>query len=142
MGITLDGIAVGYIVDRVSELLVSRGIQNHLVNASGRYPDQRRQGRRKALDRGDSGSVEAKTYPDVVHMGDGAISTSGNYEIFYDQEKSVPPHREPENRPFPGWSDQRNGCRQHDHGSGRAGHRSVRHVPFSGNGVCEWSCRL
>jgi thiamine biosynthesis lipoprotein len=28
-----------------------------------------------------------KAYPDVVHMGDGAISTSGNYEIYYDQEK-------------------------------------------------------
>jgi thiamine biosynthesis lipoprotein len=87
MGITLDGIAVGYVVDRVSELLLSRGIQNHLVNASG---DIRTRG---AKEDGKPWTVaiqdpwKRKTYPDVVHMGDGAISTSGNYEIFYDQEK-------------------------------------------------------
>jgi thiamine biosynthesis lipoprotein len=87
MGITLDGIAVGYIVDRVSELLLSRGIQNHLLNASG---DIRTRG---AKEDGKPWTVaiqdpwKRKTYPDVVHMGDGAISTSGNYEIYYDQEK-------------------------------------------------------
>jgi len=87
MGITLDGIAVGFIVDRVSELLLSRGIKNHLINASG---DIRTRGSKED---GKSWTVaiqdpwKRKTYPDVVHMGDGAISTSGNYEIYYDQEK-------------------------------------------------------
>jgi thiamine biosynthesis lipoprotein len=87
MGITLDGIAVGFIVDRVSELLLSRGIQNHLINASG---DIRTRG---AKEDGKPWTVaiqdpwKRKTYPDVVHMGDGAVSTSGNYEIYYDQEK-------------------------------------------------------
>jgi thiamine biosynthesis lipoprotein len=87
MGITLDGIAVGYIVDRVSELLVSRGISNHLINASG---DIRTRGSKED---GKPWTVaiqdpwKRKTYPDVLHMGDGAISTSGNYEIYYDQEK-------------------------------------------------------
>jgi thiamine biosynthesis lipoprotein len=87
MGITLDGIAVGFIVDRVSELLLSRGIKNHLINASG---DIRTRG---AKEDGSPWTVaiqdpwKRKTYPDVVHMGDGAISTSGNYEIYYDREK-------------------------------------------------------
>ncbi len=87
MGITLDGIAVGFIVDRVSHLLMSRGIQNHLVNASG---DIRTGG---AKEDGKPWTVaiqdpwKRKTYPDVVRMGDGAISTSGNYEIYYDREK-------------------------------------------------------
>ena len=87
MGITLDGIAVGFIVDRVSELLLSRGIKNHLINASG---DIRTRGSKED---GKSWTVaiqdpwKRKTYPDVVHMGDGAISTSGNYEIYYDEEK-------------------------------------------------------
>jgi len=87
MGITLDGIAVGFIVDRVSELLLSRGIKNHLINASG---DIRTRG---AKEDGRPWTVaiqdpwKRKTYPDVVHMGDGAISTSGNYEIYYDEEK-------------------------------------------------------
>ena len=87
MGITLDGIAVGFIVDRASELLLSRGIKNHLINASG---DIRTRG---AKEDGKPWTVaiqdpwKRKTYPDVVHMGDGAISTSGNYEIYYDREK-------------------------------------------------------
>jgi thiamine biosynthesis lipoprotein len=87
MGITLDGIAVGFIVDRVSELLLSRGIENHLINASG---DIRTRGSKED---GKPWTVaiqdpwKRKTYPDVVRMGDGAISTSGNYEIYYDQEK-------------------------------------------------------
>jgi len=87
MGITLDGIAVGFIVDRVSELLMSRGIKNHLINASG---DIRTRGSKED---GKPWTVaiqdpwKRKTYPDVVQMGDGAISTSGNYEIYYDQEK-------------------------------------------------------
>jgi len=87
MGITLDGIAVGFIVDRVSELLMSRGVKNHLINASG---DIRTRGSKED---GKPWTVaiqdpwKRKTYPDVVHMGDGAISTSGNYEIYYDREK-------------------------------------------------------
>ena len=35
MGITLDGIAKGYIADRVSAVLTSAGVKNHLVNAGG-----------------------------------------------------------------------------------------------------------
>lgn len=35
MGITLDGIAKGYIADRVSAVLTSAGVKNHLVNAAG-----------------------------------------------------------------------------------------------------------
>ena len=35
MGITLDGIAKGYIADRVSAVLTSAGVRNHLVNAGG-----------------------------------------------------------------------------------------------------------
>lgn len=87
MGITLDGIAVGYIVDRVSELLISRGIRNHLINASGdiRTRGSKEDGKPWAVAIQDP--WKRKTYPDVVHMGDGAISTSGNYEIYYDQEK-------------------------------------------------------
>jgi thiamine biosynthesis lipoprotein len=87
MGITLDGIAVGFIVDRVSELLLSRGIKNHLINASGdiRTRGSKEDGKPWAVAIQDP--WKRKTYPDVVHLGDGAISTSGNYEIYYDQEK-------------------------------------------------------
>jgi len=87
MGITLDGIAPGYICDRVSALLSRLGIDNHLINASG---DIRTSG---TTLKGALWTVaiqdpsHQKAYPEVITMGSGAISTSGNYEIYYDQEK-------------------------------------------------------
>lgn len=87
MGITLDGIAPGFICDRVSTLLTRLGVFNHLINASG---DIRTSG--TAL-KGAPWTVaiqdpnHQKAYPEVLTIGSGAISTSGNYEIYYDQEK-------------------------------------------------------
>jgi thiamine biosynthesis lipoprotein len=87
MGITLDGIAKGYIVDRASELLTGLGIVNHLINGGG---DIRTSG---AAAKGQPWTVaiqdpaKQKHYPDVIRMTSGAIATSGNYEIFYDREK-------------------------------------------------------
>lgn len=87
MGITLDGIAKGFIVDRASDLLAREGIEDHLINAGG---DIRTRGRKAG---GGPWKVaiqdplKRRQYPDVVEMGDGAIATSGNYEVYYDQEK-------------------------------------------------------
>ena len=30
---------------------------------------------------------KGRAYPDVISMADGAIATSGNYEVFFDREK-------------------------------------------------------
>lgn len=87
MGITLDGIAVGYIVDRVSGLLAGLGIENHLVNAGG---DIRTRGTRndgKPWSIAIQDPEKRRHYPDVIGMIDGAVSTSGNYEVYYDREK-------------------------------------------------------
>lgn len=87
MGVTLDGIGKGYIVDRASEVLAQNGVTNHLINAGG---DIRTRGHAAA---GKQWTVaiqdpkKSKEYPDIITMGDGAIATSGNYEIFYDREK-------------------------------------------------------
>ena len=87
MGVTLDGIAKGYIVDRASEILVAHGIDNHLINAGG---DIRTSG---TAARGRKWSVaiqdpkKNRDYPEVISMAAGAIATSGNYEVFYDREK-------------------------------------------------------
>jgi FAD:protein FMN transferase len=87
MGITLDGIAKGFIVDRASQLLTAQGIKNHLINAGG---DIRTRGS-KEDDRPWTVAIQdplkRKQYPDVVQMKDGAIATSGNYEVYFDQEK-------------------------------------------------------
>jgi thiamine biosynthesis lipoprotein len=87
IAITLDGIAKGYIVDRASTVLRNRGVANHLINAGG---DIRTSG---CGSKGQPWRVaiqdpeKSREYPDVLTMGDGAIATSGNYEIYYDNEK-------------------------------------------------------
>jgi thiamine biosynthesis lipoprotein len=89
MGITLDGIAKGYIVDRASAVLARRGIQNHLVDAGGdiRVRGSRENGApwRVAIrdPQNEDGQVE------VVRLRDGAIATSGTYEICYNRERML-----------------------------------------------------
>ena len=87
MGITLDGIAKGYIVDRASAILASHQISNHLINAGG---DIRTMGHKKD---GKPWTIaiqdpqKKKAYPDIIHLTNGAIATSGNYEVYFDSEK-------------------------------------------------------
>ena len=87
MGITLDGIAKGYIVDRASDILAGYNIQNHLINAGG---DIRTMGLRvdkKPWTIAIQDPKKRNRYPDKISMTDGAIATSGNYEVFFDREK-------------------------------------------------------
>lgn len=87
MGITLDGIAKGYIVDRASELLSAKGIANHLVNGGGDIRTSGAAAKGKPWTVAVQDPAKQKQYPDVIRMTSGAIATSGNYEIFYDREK-------------------------------------------------------
>jgi thiamine biosynthesis lipoprotein len=89
MGLTLDGIAKGYIVDRVSAQLSRQGIEDHLVNAGGdiRTRGSRADGAPWAVAIEDP--EKRGEYPDILRMGDGAVATSGNYEIYFDREKMV-----------------------------------------------------
>jgi thiamine biosynthesis lipoprotein len=87
MGVTLDGIAPGYIVDRVSALLAAHGISNHLINCSGDIRTSGTAAKGKPWTVAIQDPAKQKAYPEVVAMGTGAISTSGSYEVFYDKEK-------------------------------------------------------
>jgi thiamine biosynthesis lipoprotein len=84
MCVTLDGIAKGYIVDRMSEVLEGTGVTSHLVNAGG---DIRTRGERSP---GRAWTVAIEDpkkrghYPDVLRMRDAAVATSGSYENYYD----------------------------------------------------------
>jgi thiamine biosynthesis lipoprotein len=88
MGITLDGIAKGYIVDMASKILAQHEIENHLINAGG---DIRTMGSRADKEKPWTVAIQdperKRHYPDTVHMTDGAIATSGNYEVYFDREK-------------------------------------------------------
>lgn len=86
MGITLDGIAKGYIVDKASELLAANGVTNHMINAGG---DIRTMGANygKPWKIAIEDPQKAGNYPAVLNMYTGAVATSGGYEVFYDKER-------------------------------------------------------
>jgi thiamine biosynthesis lipoprotein len=87
MGITLDGIAKGYIVDRASEILTRNGISNHLINAGGDIRTNGSAAKGKPWTVAIQDPAKHKKYPDVITMMSGAIATSGNYEVYFDNEK-------------------------------------------------------
>ncbi len=87
MAITLDGIAKGYIVDRASEVLSENGLANHLINAGGDIRTRGKAARGKAWTVAVQDPKKSREYPDIITLQDGAVATSGNYEIYYDKEK-------------------------------------------------------
>jgi len=87
MGITLDGIAPGYIVDRASEIMSRQGVINHLINCSGDIRTSGVAAKGKPWTVAIQDPNKQQDYPQVVSMGTGAISTSGDYELYYDKEK-------------------------------------------------------
>jgi thiamine biosynthesis lipoprotein len=87
MGVTLDGVAKGYIVDRMSDALVAQGVRSHLINAGGDI---------RASGGGENGKpwtiaiedpAKKGRYPEVIRLSDGAVATSGSYEAFYDNDR-------------------------------------------------------
>lgn len=87
MGVTLDGIAKGYIVDRASSLLERCGIENYLINAGGDIRTKGSPREKKSWTVAVQDPEKQKRYPDIIDMTDGAIATSGNYEVYFDREK-------------------------------------------------------
>jgi len=83
MGITLDGIAKGYIVDKTAELIVKKGIKYVLVNAGGDI--------RGIGDKSWKIAIRDPFMPDAyietITLKNNAIATSGNYEVYFDKEK-------------------------------------------------------
>ncbi len=87
MGVTLDGIAKGTIVDDTSAYLRKEGIRHGLVDAGG---DLRVFG-----GRGDDKPWRIAVYepnggtrsPEMILLREGAVATSGNYMVYFDQEK-------------------------------------------------------
>jgi thiamine biosynthesis lipoprotein len=88
MGITLDGIAKGFVVDRMADDLEQAGIADFLINAGG---DIRVRGTRE------DGSLwrvavqdpmKEGAFPDLLALGEGAVATSGSYEIYFDGDRT------------------------------------------------------
>lgn len=87
MAVTLDGIAKGSIVDAMARVLDRHGVGQYLVDAGG---DIRTRGTREA---GHPWTVAIRDpggglYPEVLHCGNGAVATSGSYEIHFDDDQA------------------------------------------------------
>lgn len=84
MGITLDGIAKGYIVDQMAEAMTRRGVLSFLVNAGGdiRASGHKEDGCPWTVGVRDPSNPNA--FSDVVSLTDGAVASSGNYEKDYE----------------------------------------------------------
>jgi len=87
MGITLDGIAKGYIVDQAAKVLESCGIKNYLINAGGDIRVSGTKSNNKPWMIAVQDPNKKGHYPAIIKMTKGAIATSGNYEIYFDKEK-------------------------------------------------------
>ena len=86
MGLTLDGIAKGFIVDMAAEVLKRHRIRNFLINAGGdiRTGGKREDGKPWTIAVQDP--ARAGEYPDILTLTEGAVATSGSYEIYFDTE--------------------------------------------------------
>ncbi len=87
MALTLDGIAKGYVVDRMVETLAAHGIRHALVNAGGdlRALGGRADGRPWRV--GVQHPRRSEAILDVVALADAAVATSGDYVRCHDLER-------------------------------------------------------
>ncbi|MCJ7627261.1 MAG: FAD:protein FMN transferase [Longimicrobiales bacterium] len=88
MGVTLDGIAKGYVVDRMAAVLAGQGLEDFLINAGGdiRSAGFREDGREWRV--GVQDPAKQGDLPDVIGLTNGAVATSGSYEIYFDRERT------------------------------------------------------
>jgi thiamine biosynthesis lipoprotein len=88
MGITLDGIAKGFIVDGMAATLEAHGVRRYLIDAGGdiRASGLRENGRGWGVAVRDP--LGEGVLPGVAEVTGGAIATSGGYEAFFDPEGS------------------------------------------------------
>ena len=87
MGLTLDGISKGHIVDRVAEVLQEHGVTSYLVNAGGDIRSAGTKENRLPWTVAVQDPLKRDNYPDIIALGDGAVATSGSYEIYFDRER-------------------------------------------------------
>jgi len=88
MGITLDGIAKGYVVDCMASVLGDHGLGDFIINAGG---DIRSAGHREDGEPwrvGVQDPAKEGHFPDVISLSGMAVATSGSYEIYFDPDRT------------------------------------------------------
>lgn len=89
MAITLDGIAKGYVVDQGIAALRAAGIEYALIDAGGEIraiagADAAREWKVGIVDPSHTDRIAH-----VLHLGNAALSTSGNYEVFFTADRRL-----------------------------------------------------
>jgi thiamine biosynthesis lipoprotein len=87
MGITLDGVAKGYIVDAMGRVLTDHGIGRYLINAGGDIRASGRKERRRPWTVAVQDPSKSGSFPDTIHLTDAAVATSGSYETYFDRDR-------------------------------------------------------
>jgi thiamine biosynthesis lipoprotein len=89
MGITLDGIAKGHIVDRMAAVLEERGLGRYLIDAGGDLRVRGLNGRGGSWVVGVRDPDDSDRVLDVIALGGGtgtgSVATSGSYARFFDR---------------------------------------------------------
>ncbi len=87
MGVTLDGLAKGYIVDWMMQVLQKKGIKHALINAGGDIRVCGPRGDGKPWNVGIQDPWDKSKVVDTVQLSQGSIATSGNYVVYYDRNR-------------------------------------------------------
>ncbi len=85
MGITLDSIAKGYIIDRASEILTLMNVKNHIINAGGDIIAKGRKSKSEAWIVGIENPQNPSQMVKTFELQDMAIATSGSYQKYFDK---------------------------------------------------------
>ncbi|HSM16730.1 MAG TPA: FAD:protein FMN transferase, partial [Gemmatimonadales bacterium] len=89
MAITLDGIAKGYIVDAIASVLRRYKLDNYLIDAGGDIRTSGTTEGRRPWTVAVQNPTKDGSYPDAIHLTNGAVATSGSYEIYFDRDRQV-----------------------------------------------------
>lgn len=87
MKVTLDSIAKGYIIDRAMDVLKAHGIEHALINAGGDIAVHGGSHAYKPWRIAIQDPQNKEQNIEIVEIKSGAVATSGNYEIYFDQKK-------------------------------------------------------
>lgn len=88
MGITLDGIAKGYVVDQGIAALQQAGVSDAVVDAGGDLRAISGDGKRH-WNVGIVDPLQTSRTAAVVRIDNAAVSTSGNYEVFFTADRRL-----------------------------------------------------
>ena len=88
MGLTLDGIGKGWILDRMAEVLRDRGLTDYLVSAGGDIRTGGSPGTDRPWRIGIRDPQDGSWMDHLIHLTGGAVATSGDYERSYTPDRS------------------------------------------------------